>query len=277
MNHAIGTSRTPIVSLLEGIVMGGGVGLSVHGHVRVATESTTFAMPETGIGFFPDVGGTYFLPRLRGHIGTYLGLTGARLKGRDVHAAGVATHFVTAEKLPTLEALLLEFGEKPLWRCVNVLGVALENIDRISDDERPPSFLDTHAAEIDHCFSQPDVRSIREAVDYVAEAASTPDHWAISASKELSRASPTSLAVTLEALRRGKACKTLAECLQMEFRIADRFMRHDDFVSGVGAVMSKGAKPAVWAPPPASADELEEFFVAGEGGELDLPTPHHML
>lgn len=89
LNHALGTSRVPIVSLLEGIVMGGGVGLSVHGHVRVATESTLFAMPETGIGFFPDVGATYALPRLRSAaLGAYLGLTGARLSGRDVVTAG---------------------------------------------------------------------------------------------------------------------------------------------------------------------------------------------
>lgn len=90
LNHALGTSRVPIVSLLEGIVMGGGVGLSVHGHVRVATETTLFAMPETGIGFFPDVGATYALPRLRSAaLGAYLGLTGARLSGHDVVAAGV--------------------------------------------------------------------------------------------------------------------------------------------------------------------------------------------
>jgi len=278
LNHAIGTSQTPIVSLLEGIVMGGGVGLSVHGHVRVATESTTFAMPETGIGFFPDVGGTFFLPRLRGHLGTYLGLTGARLKGRDVHAAGVATHFVTADKMPMIESLLLEFGAQPLWRCVNVLSNSLAAIDQLRPNEGPPSFLETHSAEIDRCFSQPDVAAIRGAVDAAAAAASSPLHWAVRASKYLARASPTSLAVTLEALRRGRECATLGDCLQMEFRIADRFMRHPDFVSGVGAVMSKGATPAVWTAPPASADELEEFFCVGEAGELDLPTATpHML
>jgi len=92
LNNAIGTSRIPVVSLLDGITMGGGVGISVHGDLRVATENTLFAMPETGIGFFPDVGGTYFLPRLRGALGMYLGLTGARLKGRDTLVAGVRHH-----------------------------------------------------------------------------------------------------------------------------------------------------------------------------------------
>jgi 3-hydroxyisobutyryl-CoA hydrolase len=110
LNYALGTSHVPIVSLLDGIVMGGGVGLSVHGQFRVATESTLFAMPEVGIGFFPDVGGTYFLPRLRGSLGMYLGLTGARLSGRDVVAAGVATHFVSSERLEMLEGVLAQFG-----------------------------------------------------------------------------------------------------------------------------------------------------------------------
>ena len=105
LNHALGTSRIPIVSMLEGIVMGGGVGLSVHGHVRVATESTLFAMPETGIGFFPDVGATHVLPRLRGALGTYLGLTGARLSGRDVATAGIATHYVPYERLSMVEGV----------------------------------------------------------------------------------------------------------------------------------------------------------------------------
>jgi len=277
LNHAIGTSQKPIVSLLEGIVMGGGVGLSVHGHVRVATESTIFAMPETAIGFFPDVGGTYFLPRLRGSLGIYLGLTGARLRGRDVLAAGVATHFVTADKMPTLEALLLEYGSKPIWRTVEVLQSAIDAIDQLAPEERQPSFLEEHAAEIDDCFGRPDVAAIIDAVNTTAAAATAPEHWAIQASKAMAAASPTSLTVTLEALRRGRACATLGECLQMEFRMAQRFMRHPDFVSGVGAVMSKGATPAVWASPPNSAEELEEFFVAGEAGELDLQTPKHML
>uniref|UniRef100_A0A8C9ZKT5 3-hydroxyisobutyryl-CoA hydrolase n=1 Tax=Sander lucioperca TaxID=283035 RepID=A0A8C9ZKT5_SANLU len=94
LNNAIGTCRKPYIALIEGITMGGGVGLSVHGRFRVATEKTLFAMPETAIGLFPDVGGGHFLPRLRGKLGLFLALTGFRLKGRDVQRAGVATHFV---------------------------------------------------------------------------------------------------------------------------------------------------------------------------------------
>ncbi|KAJ7395591.1 3-hydroxyisobutyryl-CoA hydrolase, mitochondrial [Pitangus sulphuratus] len=107
LNNAVGTCKKPYVALIDGITMGGGVGLSVHGHFRVATEKTLFAMPETAIGLFPDVGGGYFLPRLSGKLGYYLALTGCRLKGRDVLKAGIATHFVESEKLPALEKDLI--------------------------------------------------------------------------------------------------------------------------------------------------------------------------
>nr|XP_035931398.1 3-hydroxyisobutyryl-CoA hydrolase, mitochondrial isoform X4 [Halichoerus grypus] len=99
LNNAIGSCQKPYVALIHGITMGGGVGLSVHGQFRVATEKSLFAMPETAIGLFPDVGGGYFLPRLRGKLGYFLALTGFRLKGRDVYAAGIATHFVDSEKV----------------------------------------------------------------------------------------------------------------------------------------------------------------------------------
>ncbi|XP_064925938.1 3-hydroxyisobutyryl-CoA hydrolase, mitochondrial isoform X3 [Columba livia] len=107
LNNAIGTCKKPYVALINGITMGGGVGVSVHGHFRVATEKTVFAMPETAIGLFPDVGGGYFLPRLSGKMGYFLALTGFRLKGRDVLKAGIATHFVDSEKLPALEKDLI--------------------------------------------------------------------------------------------------------------------------------------------------------------------------
>uniref|UniRef100_A0A8C0XMF9 3-hydroxyisobutyryl-CoA hydrolase n=1 Tax=Castor canadensis TaxID=51338 RepID=A0A8C0XMF9_CASCN len=99
LNNAIGSCQKPYVALIDGITMGGGVGVSVHGQFRVATERTLFAMPETGIGLFPDVGGGYFLPRLQGKLGYFLALTGFRLKGRDVYRAGIATHFVDSRKV----------------------------------------------------------------------------------------------------------------------------------------------------------------------------------
>ncbi|KAM7153146.1 3-hydroxyisobutyryl-CoA hydrolase, mitochondrial isoform 2-T2 [Macrochelys suwanniensis] len=122
LNNAVGTCQKPYVALIDGITMGGGVGLSVHGHFRVATEKTLFAMPETAIGLFPDVGGGYFLPRLSGKIGYYLALTGFRLKGRDLQKAGIATHFVESEKLPALEEDLMALKSPSKENVADVLN-----------------------------------------------------------------------------------------------------------------------------------------------------------
>ena len=112
LNALIGTLHIPYIALIDGITMGGGVGLSVHGRYRVATEKTLFAMPETAIGLFPDVGGTYFLPRLGGKLGLYLALTGYRLKGADNLRAGVATHMCSADLIDFLEQDLISLQPK---------------------------------------------------------------------------------------------------------------------------------------------------------------------
>ena len=302
LNHAIGTSRVPVVSILEGIVMGGGVGLSVHGDVRVATETTLFAMPECGIGFFPDVGATYVLPRLDGSLGLFLALTGRRLKGRDVLTAGIATHFVPSDRVEALEALLLEFAQRTVGKAYTLqsnqdfvdgetLSAAIRNLDRLDDHlpseaeaegTAPELLCATTLAEIEGCFGgRRSLAEIVESVQALAAARSAEaggssgvhgmPHWSVSAAHELQTSSPTSLAVTFEAMRRGREeCSSLAECLEMEYRVAQRFLKHPDFVSGVGAVLSRGAEPAVWAAPPGAA-EIDEFFSAGDGGELVLP------
>ncbi len=275
LNNTIGTSKMPVVSLYDGIVMGGGVGISVHGSIRVACETTTFAMPETGIGFFPDVGGTYFLPRLRGSLGIYLGLTGARLRGRDVLTSGVATHFVPSEATASLEALLGDCASEAAARGEPIDTEALSSAIRALDSgdgagAKPPLLTEQSLAEIDSCFSRDGVPAITAAVGEMAAAAAASGdekHWSVSAAKELARASPTSVHVTYDALIRGGRLETLAECLAMEYRMAQRFLKHPDFVSGVGAVLSKGK--AEWVGPP-SEEEVGEFFVAGEGGELSL-------
>lgn len=120
LNALIGSYKPDYVALVDGITMGGGVGLSVHGKYRVATERTMFAMPETAIGLFPDVGGGYFLPRLQGKLGLYLGLTGFRLKGKDVAKAGIATHFIESKDLEALEKELLATQNSS--DVANVLG-----------------------------------------------------------------------------------------------------------------------------------------------------------
>lgn len=271
-------------------------------HAADATRTRAFACTltsrlhrrraQTGIGFFPDVGGTYFLPRLRGKLGMYLGLTGARLRGRDALTAGIATHFVPQERVEALEAILLQFAANTQGKAGTLesnqdfvdktaLSAAMRNLDRLAahmpseaEAEASPAELLTESTleEIDQAFGKGSLEEITSAVDAMAAAAAArreERHWAIGAAKELRRASPTSLHVTYAAIQRGGELGSLAECLDMEFRIAQRFMLHGDFVSGVGSVLSKGATKPEWAPPPSPA-QLEEWFAAGEAGELGL-------
>ncbi|XP_046902744.1 3-hydroxyisobutyryl-CoA hydrolase, mitochondrial isoform X2 [Hypomesus transpacificus] len=157
LNHAIGTLQKPYVALIDGITMGGGVGLSVHGRFRVATEKTLFAMPETAIGLFPDVGGGYFLPRLQGKLGLFLALTGFRLKGLDVQRAGVATHFVKSQKIAALEKELVELRSP-----------SNADVSRILDSYHKQSILDAengfvlqqHTDVIDRLFNSSSVEGI---------------------------------------------------------------------------------------------------------------------
>nr|XP_035931396.1 3-hydroxyisobutyryl-CoA hydrolase, mitochondrial isoform X2 [Halichoerus grypus] len=159
LNNAIGSCQKPYVALIHGITMGGGVGLSVHGQFRVATEKSLFAMPETAIGLFPDVGGGYFLPRLRGKLGYFLALTGFRLKGRDVYAAGIATHFVDSEKLDMLEEDLLALKSPSKENIADVLD-AYHAKSKIDQDK---SFiLEEHMDKINSWFSANTLEKIIE-------------------------------------------------------------------------------------------------------------------
>ncbi|XP_077131775.1 3-hydroxyisobutyryl-CoA hydrolase, mitochondrial isoform X3 [Ranitomeya variabilis] len=159
LNNAIGTCKKPYVALIDGITMGGGVGLSVHGHFRVASEKTLFAMPETAIGLFPDVGGGYFLPRLPGRIGLYIALTGFRLKGRDVQKAGIATHFIHSQKIPSLEKDLLALKSPSKEDITDVLDAYHKQSKASKDD---PFILAEHLDKINSLFSGNSVEEIIE-------------------------------------------------------------------------------------------------------------------
>lgn len=156
-NHMIGTLKIPYVALIDGITMGGGVGLSVHGRYRVATEKTLFAMPETAIGLFPDVGGSYFLPRLAGKLGLYLALTGARLKGKDVLHVGVATHYCDSAKIPEVEKAILEL------KNANDVGNLLNELCPV--DSTSEFSLAKHLSHINKCFAAPTIEGILANLD----------------------------------------------------------------------------------------------------------------
>ncbi|XP_029200194.1 3-hydroxyisobutyryl-CoA hydrolase, mitochondrial-like isoform X2 [Acropora millepora] len=208
LNYAIGTLKTPYVALINGITMGGGVGLSVHGHFRVATEKTLFAMPETAIGLFPDVGGGYALSRMKGKLGIFLALTGHRLKGYDVKHAGVATHFVTSEK------------------C---------------SDENKEFSLEKFTHQINSCFDKPTMEDIISALEEDGT------EWALQQIEVLNKMSPTSMKITLRQLQEGSKLN-LAECLKMEYRLSQRFMEGNDFYEGIRAVLVDKDNSPKWNP-----------------------------
>lgn len=238
LNYALHTLPVPLVSIIDGITMGGGVGLSVHGTFRVATEKTLFAMPETGIGLFPDVGGGYFLPRLpAAELGTFLALTGHRVKGIDNVHAGVATHICERSKLPELtekltscsskedvEDVLLEFQEKSLRENVELNRTFT---------------LEEHLETIANCFKYDSIQEIKNALK-------ESNAWAGKQLDIINKMSPTSCAITLEQLRRGKM-KNLKEVLKMESQIGSTCMKKSDFYEGVRALLIDRDNSPKWA------------------------------
>jgi enoyl-CoA hydratase len=226
LNLMIATYPKPYVALIDGICMGGGIGVSVHAPYRVATEDAAFAMPETAIGFFPDIGATFFLPRLPGRIGTYLGLTGMRMQGADSVHTGLATHFTKRADLPALSHALAADGP-------GALGPHAA--------PPPPFSLAAQRAAIDHCFGADSVPEIVRRLEAIE------DPWATKTLATLRTVSPSALCWTLEALRRG-ANLTLPQCQAAELALTRTTMRHPDFAEGVRAmVVDKDRKPR-WQP-----------------------------
>jgi len=277
LNHRIATQTKPQVSLWDGIVMGGGVGLSIHGKYRIATENTIFAMPETGIGLFPDVGGMYWLPRLKGGLGNYIALTGCRLKGDDLLYAGIATHFVPSEKLDDLKEALVEAttSSETDGDCVASLLMSFHEEPSKSESS---SFLEKHRNDIDATFGK-DKSSMEEIVDSLHQlpSASAEDTFGKETISTLSKMSPTSLKVTLEGIRRGAALPDIAKVLKMEFRMCQGFMRTSptsDFYEGIRAVLVEKDYKAKWNPATledVTDDMVESFFQElGEEHELIL-------
>lgn len=223
LNWRIKHYPKPYIALIDGIVMGGGVGVSVHGRSRVVTENAVFAMPETGIGMFPDVGGTYFLPRLPAHLGYYLGLTGQRLKGTDCVTAGVATTFVSAGRLDTLFDALVAVTDGNYAAVIDEFGA-------------PPEHDGGLASRAERLFGDGDASAI------VARLQRDDPELAI----DLAGKSPLAVCVTLEQLRRG-AELDFAGCMQLEFGLVQRLLARPDFVEGVRALIIDKDKAPRWS------------------------------
>ena len=231
LNGYIARYPKPYVALMDGIVMGGGIGVSAHGSLRVVTERSSLAMPEVGIGFIPDVGGTYLLSRAPGELGTYMGLTGSRIGAADAIACGLADVFVPGDRLPALAEALVKNGATELEECVRSFA-----------EEAPAGDLAKWRGWIDACFQRSSVEAILEALEGRTEAE------AHAAADEMGKKSPTSLKVALRALRRGREFGDLGRCLAQEYVLGRACARYGDFREGVrAALVDKDRKP-VWRP-----------------------------
>jgi enoyl-CoA hydratase len=256
LNTYIKRYRKPYVALIDGIVMGGGVGVSVHGSHRVAGDRFAFAMPEVGIGFFPDVGATWFLPRLPGQLGTWCALTGDRLKTADAAVAGLATHHVRSERFADLTDGL----------CGNVSVDA--TIAAFAEPAEPGPVMGKQTA-IDRLFAGERLENILARLDSVTGADA---EWAATTAATIRSKSPLSLKIALAQVRRGQHW-SFEECMAHEFRIVSRIVYGHDFYEGVRAVIIDKDNAPRWKPDSldaVTAADIERHFAPLGADELVL-------
>jgi enoyl-CoA hydratase/carnithine racemase len=256
LNTLIESYPKPYISLIDGIVMGGGVGISFHGSHRVISENALFAMPEVGIGFFPDVGGSHLLPKLPGYFGRYLALTGDRIRAGDIMASDLGTHFVPSANHPLLVEELASTGNP---------RAALAKFTA----EAPPRDIDDGALHlISKLFSVDRFKGLVAGLEKAAPL----DEFAQKLLDTIKKRSPTSLHVTFRQIRDGEML-SMAECMQMEYRILNRMLKGDDFYEGIrAALIDKGSTPE-WKPADLQAvtnADVEAYFAPLAEGELRL-------
>jgi enoyl-CoA hydratase len=256
LNARMHNYAKPLIAFLDGVTMGGGVGISVHGSHRIATERTTFAMPETGIGLFPDVGGGWFLPRLPHGLafGLWLALSGERLKGADVASAGIATHYMESVVVEVMKADIIENG--------------LDLLSAMEWDET--GSFEQNLDVIQRCFGR------RTVEDIFAALAEEPDDWAEAQLNLLKTKSRQTLKVAHRQLVLGQDMETFEDNMRMEFRIGCRAVRRHDFQEGVRAVIIDKDNAPKWDPPTlqdVSEELLDGIFAPlgpGEPAELSF-------
>jgi enoyl-CoA hydratase len=230
LNHLMFDYPKPITAIVDGIVMGGGVGISEPADVRIATERTTYAMPETGIGLFPDVGGGWFLSRLPGQTGVWLALTGARLKAADTVFLGIHSHYLPADALDAFRFILAADPAYPID-----VADGLE-----ADPGEAP--VEAHLAAIDRLFAFDTVEEIFAALE------ADGSDWASAQLATLRTKSPQSLKVTLRQLRLGATLPSFTENMALEYRLGGRVVRTHDFQEGVRAVVVNKDNMPNWSP-----------------------------
>lgn len=221
LNHLLFHYRKPVVALMNGVTMGGGVGISLPCKYRVATEFTRFAMPETGIGLFPDVGGGWYLPRLPDNMGTYMALTGQAVKGADCVALGLATHFVDSDKLQALESAILSSPEL----LVELLSIHQSHTAESSDELTAL-----------RCFSRRYLNGF-DSKKMLTELATLDDDLAHSVLAQVNTKSPMSVLASMRALQLGRDAACFADEMQREFVLACNIAAYPDFAEGVRALI----------------------------------------
>ncbi len=245
LNHLLFTYAKPVVAFMDGITMGGGVGISQPAKYRVATEHTRFAMPETGIGLFPDVGGGWYLPRLEGRVGAYLALTGARLDGAECLALGLATHYLPSEKLA-------EAKERIAVDPTRIGGILGE-----LSVTAPPAGIPRHIERINRLFASDTYEDILAALE------ADGGEWAEKELATLHGKSPQTCKVALRQLKEGGEMHDFAEQMRQEYAIGSRVVQMHDFIEGVRALIIDKDNSPKWDPPTPEAvteDWIDAIF-----------------
>ncbi|WP_445577837.1 Enoyl-CoA hydratase/isomerase family protein [Pseudomonas sp. E141] len=244
--------RKPILALMDGFVLGGGMGLAQGADLRVVTERSRLGMPEVAIGYFPDVGGSYFLPRISGELGIYLGVSGVQIRAADALYCGLADWYLDSDKLDRLDERLdrLEWHDTPLKDLQGLLA-------KLGMQQLPaPPLADLRPA-IDHFFALADVPSMVEQLRQVTVANS--HEWALKTADLLETRSPLAMAVTLEMLRRGRHL-SLEDCFALELHLDRQWFERGDLIEGVRALLIDKDKNPQWNPPTLGA--LDKRHVA---------------
>jgi enoyl-CoA hydratase len=241
MNHRLFTYAKPIVAFMDGVTMGGGVGIAMPCRYRVATENTRLAMPETGIGLFPDVGGGWYLSRLPGRIGQYLALTGHRIDGAETLALGLATHYLPADRL-----------EEAKTRIVAAPQDAEAILSDLSDTP-PEARILAHREAIDRLFAADDLETVLAALE------ADGGEWAAQQRNTLATKSPQTMKVSLRLLKDGAAMASFADEMVQEYAVATRVVQRHDFLEGVRAVIVEKDNAPRWQP--ATADGVSDHVI----------------
>ena len=259
MNRRIFHFPKPYIALLNGITMGGGAGISMHGSHRVATERMTFAMPETGIGFFPDIGASYFLSRLPFKMGCYLGVTGETIAYNDCHALGLVDDVIAVD---AMENVIQEIIDSVITDNQSVSDIIAKFSIPV-----PKSQLLDHQSDIVNCFAKTSVEEIIRALQ------TTDNAWCHSTADIIKKKSPTSLKVTLQELQRAEQLD-FDECMQMEYHMMQQFIHSHDFFEGIRAALIDKDRNPHWQPATleeVSAEQVMRYFShSEENGEVTI-------